>query len=81
VNSNKLFEIFTFIFFASRYRSQSRDSSLGLATGYGLDGGGIGVRFLAGSRDNSLLHSSGAYLAFCTMGTGGLFPRVNPPEA
>jgi hypothetical protein len=28
----------------------SRDSSVGIATGYGLDDGGVGVRVLVGSR-------------------------------
>jgi hypothetical protein len=28
----------------------SRDSVVGIATGYGLDGGGVGVRVLVGSR-------------------------------
>lgn len=48
-----------FFSFASRYSPQSRDGSLGLATGNGLDDRGIGVRFLAESRDtySSLLDS------------------------
>jgi hypothetical protein len=80
VNSKNLFDIFTFFFsLQRRYRSQSRDSSLGLVTGCGLYGREIGVRFLAGSRGSFLLHSfqtgSGTYLALYTMGTGGLFPQ------
>jgi hypothetical protein len=66
-----------------RFRSRSRDSSVGLATGYGLDGRGIGVRFLSRSRDMSLLHSfqtgSEAYPASYTMGTGDSFPGVKAP--
>jgi hypothetical protein len=51
----------------------SRDSSVGIATGYGLDGQG-----LIPGRDVSLLHSvqtgSGAHPASYPMGTGGSFP-------
>jgi hypothetical protein len=50
----------------------SRDSSVGIAKGYGLDGRGS----IPG--DFSLLHGvhtgSGAHPAYYTMGTGGDFP-------
>jgi hypothetical protein len=49
-------------------------SSFGIATGCGLDGWGIRVRFLAGETDFSLLRSiqtgSRAHPASCQMGTG-----------
>jgi hypothetical protein len=50
-------------------------SSVGIATGYGLDGSGIesrwgGARFFA-----PVQTGTGAYPASCTMGTGS-FPRV-----
>jgi hypothetical protein len=50
------------------------DSSIGIETGYGLDGR---VRFPIGARYISLLHrvqtGSGAHSACYTMGTGGSF--------
>jgi hypothetical protein len=53
----------------------SRDSSVGMAMGYGLDSR---VRFQAGARDFSLFHSvqtgSGAQPASYPMDTGGDFP-------
>jgi hypothetical protein len=54
-----------------------RDSSVGIATGYGLDGPGIGSRW--GAR--FLLHvqtGPRAHPAYCTMGTGS-FPGVKRP--
>jgi hypothetical protein len=61
---------------------ESRDSSVGIATGYGLDRRGSildsGKRFLF-----SLLHSfqtdSGAHPASYSMRMGGSFPRVKRP--
>jgi hypothetical protein len=56
----------------------SRDSSVGIATGYGLDDRMITVRFPAGFGNFSLRHSvhtvSGANPASYPMGTGGSFP-------
>jgi hypothetical protein len=56
----------------------SWDSSVGIATDYRLDDREIEVRFSAGERNSSLLHSVqtgfGAHSASYTMGTGGLFP-------
>jgi hypothetical protein len=58
-----------------RYRG--RDSSVGIATGYGLDGPGIesrwGARFFAYVKTGP-----GAHPASCTMGTGS-FPGVKRP--
>jgi hypothetical protein len=55
----------------------SRDSSVGIATGYGLDDRGAGVRVPVESRI-FLLHvvqtGSGVHPASCPMGTGGSFP-------
>jgi hypothetical protein len=55
-----------------------RDSSVGIATGYGLDGPGIesrwGARFFA-----HVQTGPGAHPASCTMGTGS-FPGVKRPR-
>jgi hypothetical protein len=56
----------------------SRDSSVGIALGYGLDDRGSGVRFPAGDGNFSLSHrvqnGSGAHPASYPMGTRGSFP-------
>jgi hypothetical protein len=56
----------------------SRDSAVGIAIGYGLDGRRVGVRVPV--RDFSLLHvvqtSSRAHPAYHPMGIGGSFSRV-----
>jgi hypothetical protein len=56
---------------------RGRDGSVGIATGYGLDGPGIesrwGARFLA-----HVQTGPGAHPASCTMGTGS-FPGVKRP--
>jgi hypothetical protein len=58
---------------------QSRDSSFGIALGYGLDDRGSRVRFPAGAENFSLHHrvlnGSGALPAPYPMGTRGSFPR------
>jgi hypothetical protein len=65
-----------FLFLLSLYKS--RDSSVGIALGYGLDDRGSGVRFPAGAGNFSLHHrvqnGSGAHPASYTMGTGRSFP-------
>jgi hypothetical protein len=57
----------------------SWESSDGTAIGYRLDSWGIGLRFLAGGRDFSLLNnvqtSFGALPASCQICTTGCFPR------
>jgi hypothetical protein len=53
---------------------KSRDSSVCIATGWTA-----GVRFPAGARDFSILHSSGAHPASYAMGTGDDFPWVKRP--
>jgi hypothetical protein len=59
-------------------RGRSRDSSVGIVLGYGLDDGGSRVRFPAGAGDFSLHHrvqnGSGAHPASYPMGTRGSFP-------
>jgi hypothetical protein len=54
------------------------DSSVGIATGYKLDGRGSRVRFPAGAVNFSLYHrvqnGPGAHPASCVMDTGGSFP-------
>jgi hypothetical protein len=59
--------------------SKSRDSSVGIALGYGLDDRGSRVRFPVGAGNFSLHHrvqnGSGAQPASCPMGTRGSFPR------
>jgi hypothetical protein len=55
----------------------SRDSSVGIATGYGLDDRTIGVRFPVGAGNCSLRHrvqtGSGAHPASYPMGIGNSF--------
>jgi hypothetical protein len=63
----------------------SRDSSVGLALGYGLDDWGSRVRFPAGAGNFSLNHrvqtGSGTHPASYLMGTGGvLYLGVKRPE-
>jgi hypothetical protein len=57
---------------------KSRDSSVGIALGYGLDNLGSGVRFPAGAGNFSLNHrvqkGSGAHPASYPMGTRGSIP-------
>jgi hypothetical protein len=55
----------------------SRDSSVGIATDYGLDDRMIGVRFPVGAENFSRLHvhtGSEAHPASYPMGTGGSYP-------
>jgi hypothetical protein len=55
----------------------SRDSAVGIATGYGLDDRGVGVRIPVGSRilSSSLVQTgSGAHSSSYPVGTGGPFP-------
>jgi hypothetical protein len=56
---------------------KSRDSSVGIAVGYGLDDRGSRVRFPAGAGNFSLRHrvqnGSGAHPASYPMGTRGSF--------
>jgi hypothetical protein len=56
----------------------SRDSAVGIATGYGLDRGGVGVWVPVGMRFVFLLHvvqtGFGAHPAFYPMDTGGPSP-------
>jgi hypothetical protein len=57
---------------------KSRDSSVGVALGYGLDDRGRRVRFPAGAGNFSLHHrvqnDSGVHPAYYSMGTSGFFP-------
>jgi hypothetical protein len=56
-----------------------RDSSVGIAIGYGLDGPGIEKKIPVGTRFFTHVQTgSGAYPASCTMGTGS-FPGVKRP--
>jgi hypothetical protein len=70
----------TFIMILNRVHNwrENRDSSVGIAQGYGLDDRGSRVRLSAGA-GNFLLHhrvqtSSGAHPASYPMGTRGSFP-------
>jgi hypothetical protein len=58
--------------------SKSRDSSVGIALGYGLDDRGFKVRFPAGAGNFSLHHrvqtGYGAHPASYLMGTTDYFP-------
>jgi hypothetical protein len=59
---------------------RSRDSSVGIALGYGLDNRGSRVRFPAGAGNYFLHHrvqnGSGAHPSSYQMGTRGSFPGV-----
>jgi hypothetical protein len=63
---------------AIKLMTESRDSSVGIALGYGLDDRGSEVRFPAGDGNFSLSHrvqnGSGAHPASYPMGTRGSFP-------
>jgi hypothetical protein len=60
-----------------RHFGKSRDSSVGIALGYGLDDRGSSVRFSAGAGNFSLHHrvqnGSGAHPVSYPMGTRGFF--------
>jgi hypothetical protein len=59
--------------------NKSRDGSVGIALGYGLDDRGSRVRFPAGAGNFSLHHrvqnASGAHPASYPVSTRGSFPR------
>jgi hypothetical protein len=61
------------------WRKESRDSSVGIALGYGQDNRGSRVRFKSGAGNFSLHHhirtGSGAHPASYPMGTRGSFRR------
>jgi hypothetical protein len=65
-------------------KSKRRDSSVSIATGYGLDDRGSEVRFPAGAGNFSVLHhvqtGSGAHPASFPMGTGVSFLGLKRPE-
>jgi hypothetical protein len=65
--------------------SKSRDSSVGIALGYGLDDRGSRVRFPTGAGNFSLHHrvknGSGTYQASYPMGTRGSFPGAKAAGA
>jgi hypothetical protein len=71
--------------FILRSTSQSRDSSVGIALGYGLDDRGSRVRFPTGAANFSLHHrvqnGSAAYPGFYSMGNRGSFPGGKAAEA
>jgi hypothetical protein len=64
---------------------KSRDSSVGIVLGCGLDDRSSRVRFPAGAGNYSLYHrvqnSSGVHPASYPMGTRGSFPGVKAAEA
>jgi hypothetical protein len=70
------FNIYSFHIVFVSYKS--RDSSVGIALGYGLDDRGSRVRFPAGARNFSLHHriqnGSRTHRASYPMGTRGSFP-------
>jgi hypothetical protein len=75
---------FTFTF-SLRACGKSRDSSVGITLGYGLDDQGTRVRFPAGVGNLSLHHriqnGSGAHPASYPMGTRDPFPGVKAAGA
>jgi hypothetical protein len=58
---------------------RSRDSAVGIATGYGLDDRGVGDRVPVGSLHHVVQTGSGAHPASYTMGTGDSFSGVKRP--
>jgi hypothetical protein len=68
----------------STNNKKSRDSSVGIALGYGMDDRDSRVRFSAGNGNFSLHHrvqnGSGAHLAAYPMGSSVSFPGGNPAE-
>jgi hypothetical protein len=66
------------IFILHKILFKSRDSSVGIALGYGWDDRGSRVQFLVGAGNFSLHHhvqnGSGAHPASYPMGTRGSFP-------
>jgi hypothetical protein len=65
------------------YPDRSRDSAVGIATGYGLDDRGFGVRVSVGSKIFSFLvvqTGSGAHPASYPMGTRGSFSGGKAPR-
>jgi hypothetical protein len=66
------------IFKCSYVKFRSRDSSVGIALGYGLDDRGSRVRFSVGAGNSSLHYrvqnGSGTHPASCPMGTMDSFP-------
>jgi hypothetical protein len=71
------------VFYGEGLLAGSRDSSVGIVMGYGLDDRGSRVRFQAGARTFSLHHrvqkGSGAHPASYPMGSRGSFPGVKRP--
>jgi hypothetical protein len=65
-----------FLDFIHRHGFMSRDSSVGIATGYGLEDGGVGVRVPV-RQEITLLYvvqtGSGFHLTSYTMGSWGSF--------
>jgi hypothetical protein len=61
---------------------ESRSSSVGIVTGYGLDDRGSGVRFPAGAGNFSLFQTgSGSHPSSYPIDTGGCFPEVKAAVA
>jgi hypothetical protein len=73
---NSIIEVYRLTYYKLSYVSNGiRDSAVGIATGYGMDGRGIEVRVPVGSKEFSLLHvvqnGSGAHSTSYSMGTAG----------
>jgi hypothetical protein len=77
-NNTRTFQYFSRVYY------KSRDSSVGIATGYGLDDQGAGVQVPVGSRI-FILHvvqsGSGVHPTSYPMGIGGSFPGGKAAEA
>jgi hypothetical protein len=73
------------VFTSDLIKNKSRDSSVGIALGYGLDDRGSRVRFPAGAGNFSLHHrvqnDSGAHPASYPMDNRGSFPGGKAAEA
>jgi hypothetical protein len=76
--SADIFNVIVFLVYFFKYILYGRDSSVGIATRYGLEGPGINSQWDEIFR--TYPDRSGAHPASCTMGTGS-FPRENATGA
>jgi hypothetical protein len=80
-----VFDVFISLFYFLTFSRKNRDSSFGIALGYGLDDRDFRVRFPEGAGNFSLHHrvqnGSGAHPASYPMGTRCSFPGGKAAEA
>jgi hypothetical protein len=77
-NSSGILPFYVYVYKVwNSMKCMSRESAVGIATGYGLDGGGVGVRVPLGARFSPLHVAQtdcGAHPASYPIHTGGSFP-------